>query len=221
MWFDWLAPELFRIITNDGICLKLEQIIRWCQNDVLQNRPTQIQEYYLQRFICCDIYSLIIWWFANLIWTTCCFLEIRWTRGQGQDYINFPQYNLSLWCLGSSYCLLFVCCLFFHLSASVNEVYGHEWTCLSSTETEQSYNSWHVEIPIRDAPSPLCRLRGDPTATDKRIWEELMSFFYYCKNKFLLIYVWVTKHHRVDNSRTLSGPTRHMLTHTISWSVWW
>lgn len=145
----------------------------------------------------------------------------RWTRGQGQDYINFPQYNLSLWCLASSCCLLFVHCLFFHLSASVNEVYGHEWTCLSSPETEQSYNSWHVEIPIRDGPSPLCRLREDPPATDKRIWEELMSFFYYCKNKFLLIYVWVTKHNRVDNSRTLSGPTRHMLTHTINWSMQW
>lgn len=120
--------------------------------------------------------------------------------------------------------LLSFICSFFHLSASVNEVYGREWTgmtWLSSTETEQSYNSWHVEIPIRDGPSPLCRLREDPPATDKRIWEELMSFFYYCKNKFLLIYVWVTKHNRVDNSRTLSGPTRHMLTHTISWSMWW
>lgn len=95
-------------------------------------------------------------------------------------------------------------------------------TCLSSTETEQSYNAWHEEIPIRDVPSPLCRLREDPPATDKRIWEELMPVFYYCKNKFLLIYVWVTKHHRVDDSGTLSGPTRHMMTHTISWSMrWW
>lgn len=29
-----------------------------------------------------------------------------------------------------------------------------------------------------------------------------MPVFYYCKNKFPLIYVWVTKHHRVVDSGT-------------------